>query len=136
MTTVREITIDELAAARQYATPPLVLDVRNHAEYARGHVPGALNIPLDELPDRLAELRGAHHVAAICQSGRRSALAVKALSATGINAVSVGGGTRAWIEAGQPTNSVEGLSPESWLVGRRARRAWSGWSSSWMRRGR
>lgn len=38
---------------------PLVLDVRTEAEFAAGHVPGALNIPLDELPGRLAELNAA-----------------------------------------------------------------------------
>ncbi len=37
----------------------LVLDVRTEAEFAAGHVPGALNIPLDELPGRLAELNAA-----------------------------------------------------------------------------
>ena len=38
---------------------PLVLDVRTEAEFAAGHVPVALNIPLDELPGRLAELNAA-----------------------------------------------------------------------------
>ena len=38
---------------------PLVLDVRTNAEFGEGHVPGALNIPLDELPGRLAELNAA-----------------------------------------------------------------------------
>ena len=38
---------------------PLVLDVRTNAEFGEGHVPGALNIPLDELSGRLAELNAA-----------------------------------------------------------------------------
>lgn len=105
MTSVREITTDELAAACQDVTPPLVLDVRTRAEYASGHVPGAVNIPLDELPDHIAELRGTRRVAAICQSGRRSAQAAEALSGNGMDAVSVAGGTNAWIETGRPTNT-------------------------------
>ena len=38
---------------------PLVLDVRTNAEFGEGHVPGAVNIPLDELSGRLAELNAA-----------------------------------------------------------------------------
>ena len=103
MTAVREITVDELAAARQDANPPIVVDVRGRAEYAAGHVPGAANIPVDELPDRLGELQGSTQIAAICQSGHRSARAAEQLGATGIDAVSVAGGTSAWAESGRPT---------------------------------
>ncbi|MDD7939603.1 rhodanese-like domain-containing protein [Actinomycetospora lutea] len=103
MTTVREITVDQLAAVRQDTDPPLVLDVRGRSEYATGHVPGARNIPLDELPDRLDELRGSRRVAAICRSGRRSIEAAETLVAAGIDAVSVAGGTHAWTAAGRPT---------------------------------
>jgi rhodanese-related sulfurtransferase len=105
MTTIREITVDELSAARQNPNPPMLLDVRGRAEYAAGHVPGAANIPLDELPDRLGELRGTAQIAAICQSGRRSIRAAEQLGATGIDAVSVAGGTSAWVESGRPTRS-------------------------------
>jgi rhodanese-related sulfurtransferase len=106
MTTIREITIDELAAARADADPPLLIDVRGHDEYATGHVPGAVNIPLDELPGRLVELHGSGPVAAICQSGRRSAQAAEQLGASGLDVVSVAGGTSAWTEAGRPTDSL------------------------------
>jgi rhodanese-related sulfurtransferase len=105
MTTIREITVDELAAARQDPNPPMLLDVRGRAEYAAGHVPGAVNIPLDELPDHLDELRNNGAVAAICQSGRRSAQAAEQLGATGLDAVSVAGGTSAWAASGRPTLS-------------------------------
>jgi rhodanese-related sulfurtransferase len=104
MATVREITVDELAAARDAAAPPVVLDVRGRAEYAAGHVPGALNIPLDELPGHVGELRHAGPIAAICRSGRRSIEAAEALGAAGISAVSVAGGTDAWTATGRPTH--------------------------------
>ncbi|MFC5139807.1 rhodanese-like domain-containing protein [Actinomycetospora rhizophila] len=103
MTTIREITVDQLAAVRRDVEPTLVLDVRGRAEYAAGHVPGALNIPLDELPERLEELRGSERVAAICRSGRRSIEAAETLVAAGFDAVSVAGGTTGWTAAGRPT---------------------------------
>lgn len=110
MTTIREITVDELAAAREEPNPPMLLDVRDRAEYAAGHAPGAVNIPLDELPDHLGELRGGAQIAAICQSGRRSAVAAEQLGTTGIDALSVAGGTSAWVESGRPTLSDQGPS--------------------------
>lgn len=103
MTTIREIAIEELAAARANANPPVLIDVRGPDEFATGHVPGAVNIPLDELSGRLDELRGGGPVAAICQSGRRSAHAAEQLNAMGVDAVSVVDGTGAWAESGRPT---------------------------------
>ncbi|MDD7942686.1 rhodanese-like domain-containing protein [Actinomycetospora lutea] len=103
MTTIREITVEQLAAACQGPHPPMLLDVRGRDEYAAGHVPGAINIPLDELPGRLGELHGDGPVAAICQSGRRSIHAAEQLNASGLDAVSVAGGTGAWAESGRPT---------------------------------
>lgn len=57
--------------------PPAVLDVRTQPEYARGRVPGALNVPLDELSDavragKLDAMRS-RPLAVICQVGIRSA---------------------------------------------------------------
>lgn len=106
MATVREITIDELAAARANADPPMLIDVRGHNEYAAAHVPGAVNIPLDQLPSRLAELPSHAPVAAICQSGRRSAQTAEQLGASGLDVVSVAGGISAWTDAGRRTSCV------------------------------
>ena len=50
------IAPEELAARVEAGQAPLVLDVRSREEFASGHVPGALNIPYDELPARTAEL--------------------------------------------------------------------------------
>lgn len=107
MPTIREITVDDLARqldhARERGDTPNLLDVRGRDEYASGHVPGAVNVPLDELPARLAELRTSGTIAAICQSGGRSARAAEQLGAAGIDAVSVAGGTSAWAASGRPT---------------------------------
>ena len=87
----------------------LVVDVRQTEEYADGHVPGAVNIPLHLVPLRLDELRGQGPVHVICQSGGRSAHAVQVLARSGVDAVSVAPGTGGWLRAGRPV--VTGRSP-------------------------
>lgn len=60
-----------------------VLDVREPAEYAFGHVPGAISIPLGELEMRLNELNPEHDIYVICRTGNRSDMACKILSENG-----------------------------------------------------
>jgi|SRR5687767_756847 phage shock protein E len=62
-----------------------VLDVRTPEEYAAGHLPGAVNIPHDQLAARLGELSGAreHDVVVYCRTGRRSAEALGVLDEAG-----------------------------------------------------
>lgn len=63
----------------------VILDVRTPEEFAAGHVPGAKNIPHDQLPNRLAELAGAKDkdIVVYCRSGRRSEMAINTLSSQG-----------------------------------------------------
>ena len=63
----------------------VVLDVRTPAEFAAGHVPGARNIPHDQLAARIAELADVHDkdVALYCRSGRRTLLAEETLRSAG-----------------------------------------------------
>lgn len=78
-----------------------VIDVREADEYANGHVPGAISIPMSEIMGRLDELPdGAFDV--ICQSGGRSARVVEYLEAQGHDATNVDGGTGGWIALGNP----------------------------------
>jgi len=102
--TVREISVDDLAVARG-AGEATVIDVRNPDEYAEGHIPGARLIPLPELGDRLAEVPTDRQVHVVCQSGGRSAQGAELLTAAGLDAVSVTGGTRGWIVSGRPTTT-------------------------------
>lgn len=92
---MRSITVRELHEAQ--ATP--VVDVREADEFAGGHVPGALNLPMSTLGGRLDELPDAPF-AVICQVGARSARVVSALEARGYAATNVEGGTSEWIAAG------------------------------------
>jgi rhodanese-related sulfurtransferase len=50
------ITPQELHAQQAAPQPPTLIDVRGPDEYAAGHLPGAVNIPADEVPGRLAEI--------------------------------------------------------------------------------
>ncbi|MBC7859685.1 MAG: rhodanese-like domain-containing protein [Burkholderiaceae bacterium] len=83
----------------------LLIDVREPDEYAEGHAPGSVLIPLGQLPGRLAELRASQDkpVALICRSGRRSARAAEILRQAGFSKVyNIEGGMNAWSAAGLP----------------------------------
>lgn len=80
-----------------------VLDVRTPQEYAEGHVPGAVNVPHDQLASRLAEVPKDKDVVLYCRSGRRAGLAADVLKANGYTRVShLEGDMQAWVEQGRP----------------------------------
>lgn len=94
-----EETVDDLAAA-----PPAgrsLIDVRSPEEFATGHVPGAVNVPLDEVLADPSRHHGDGTIHVICQSGGRSMKAASAMHEAGVAAVSVTGGTTAWIDSGR-----------------------------------
>ncbi|MBA3654781.1 MAG: rhodanese-like domain-containing protein [Actinobacteria bacterium] len=95
-----EVTTDDLAAAQGAGAG--VLDVRTDEEWASGHVPGARHIPLDDLPARWEELPRDGRIYVICAAGGRSMRAATALIEAGLDAVSVAGGTKQWIDEGRP----------------------------------
>ena len=80
----------------------MVLDVRNPDEYVAGHVSGAVLIPLGELAARVSEVPAGDPLYVICAVGGRSLTAAQALDRAGYSAVSVAGGTKAWIKSGRP----------------------------------
>ncbi|HET6501420.1 MAG TPA: rhodanese-like domain-containing protein [Amycolatopsis sp.] len=79
-----------------------IVDVREPAEFAAGHVPGAVSVPLSVLHDRLSEMDASGVLYVICKSGRRSLRAAAMLIDAGHKAVSVAGGTDAWSRSGHP----------------------------------
>ena len=80
-----------------------VLDVRTPQEYAEGHVPGAVNVPHDQLASRLAEVPKDKDVVLYCKSGRRAGIAADVLAANGYMRLShLEGDMPAWIEKGRP----------------------------------
>jgi rhodanese-related sulfurtransferase len=74
----------------------LVLDVREAAEVAQGSVPGAVHIPLGDLPSRLGELPRDRVIACLCRSGNRSGTAANYLNEQGFDALNLVGGMLAW----------------------------------------
>ncbi len=100
---VRNVDVATLKADLDGGKVPVLIDVRTPGEYAGGHVPGAKNVPLDELEARIAEFGSADtEVYVICQSGGRSSRASEALAAKGLRPVNVAGGTSAWQAAAFP----------------------------------
>jgi rhodanese-related sulfurtransferase len=80
------------------------IDVRAVEEYKGGHAPKAVNFPLDELERNLAKLDEQKPVYVICETGRRSQKAAEILRQSSFKEIyNIQGGTRAWIDAGFPT---------------------------------
>jgi adenylyltransferase/sulfurtransferase len=106
MATIPEITVRDLHRMREEGNPPFLLDVRGPDEHALANLGGAL-IPLQELPQRLAELephRDDPMLVVHCRSGSRSARAVELLRQHGYaNAVNLKGGILAWSDEVDPT---------------------------------
>lgn len=103
---VSELT-DELAA------DAVLLDVREDDEWAAGHAPQALHIPMGEIAGRLGDLPPDANLYVVCRAGGRSARATAYLNANGWAAVNVDGGMQAWAAAGRPlVGEITGLAPE------------------------
>ena len=104
--------VPELPAVPASALPSdaQVLDVREDDEWEAGHLPGALHVPLAQVPQRLAELpAGQLHV--VCRGGGRSQRAAEWLQGHGYDAVNVEGGMQAWAASGGAMVSENGQDP-------------------------
>lgn len=98
-------SVDVKQAQQMKNQGALLLDVREADEYASGHAPGSVLIPLGQLNKRLKEIEGFQNkpVVLICRSGRRSAAAAEILQKAGFTEPSnVEGGMMAWEKAGLP----------------------------------
>lgn len=78
----------------------LLIDVRTPQEFADGHIPGAINIPVESLAGRLNEVTDAQPVVVYCRSGNRSAQAAQILAQAGYSTVYDLGGISAWTAQG------------------------------------
>ena len=86
-----------------------VLDVRTPQEFAAGHVPGAVNIPYDQVASRLGEIPKDDEVVLYCQSGRRAGLAAEVLADNGYGRLAhLDGDMRGWQQAGRPVETSAG----------------------------
>jgi hydroxyacylglutathione hydrolase len=98
----RELRDRSARGARQ-----TIVDVRTTREWESGHIDGAINIPLGQLPDRTSELRGDRTIITVCESGYRSSLAASVLQRAGVDVINVSDGTAAYrqLEAARPASS-------------------------------
>ena len=88
-----------------------LLDVRENDEWAAGHAPDAVHIPVGALNARSAEIPQDREVYVICRSGARSAYAAHSLAGAGWQAVNVSDGMTGWAVAGRPMVSETGAEP-------------------------
>lgn len=70
---------------------PFLVDVRTPAEFSSGSAKGAVNIPLDQIPAKIAQFKGKSHVVVFYRSGNRSGQAKALLEKAGISPVTNGG---------------------------------------------
>ena len=93
-----------LTVADLRSQPPAhaqLIDVRSPSEFAAGHIPGAINIPMDQIESRLADL-GAGPIVLVCQMGKRARMTANLLEPCHRQIAVLEGGTSAWIQAGFP----------------------------------
>jgi rhodanese-related sulfurtransferase len=99
---IHEIEVDRLAELLAEESGPVrLIDVREPHEFQEGHVPGAVLIPLGEVPARVEEFRSAGTTYVICRSGARSMRACEHVADFGIDVANVAGGTMAWQLSGR-----------------------------------
>ncbi|MEU7473072.1 rhodanese-like domain-containing protein [Streptomyces sp. NPDC044984] len=121
MTTSTALTTGE---ARTRLHELTVIDVRTPGEYAGGHLPGALNVPLDQIQRALPDLRYAADrtdLLVVCASGARSENACRILEENGVAAATLSGGTGAWAAGGHELHHPQGTSRATWGMERQVR---------------
>lgn len=100
------VTAADIAEELASPEPPLVLDIRTAREWHTEHIPGSLNIPLNHLPERVADLPRDRRIAVHCAGGYRSSIAASILHQHGFtNLEEMAGGIAAWDAAKLPTTS-------------------------------
>ena len=97
---VNEIEPAEVETLLERDDPPTIVDVSTEAEFAIGHIPGSINVPLNDLVSRLGRISGADHIVTVCPRGEASVQAVRLLSAyegtEDARIESMAGGMNAW----------------------------------------
>jgi glyoxylase-like metal-dependent hydrolase (beta-lactamase superfamily II)/rhodanese-related sulfurtransferase len=103
---IERITAVALSEQLTTAAAPTVVDVRNEKEWAAGHIPGSVNLPLNHLRDRAPEIAENRPVVVHCEGGYRSAIAASVLARQGRpDVLDMVGGCKAWVASRLPVQS-------------------------------
>jgi len=97
-----EATIDVQHLSRSTDPALRCIDVRSPSEFAAGHIPAAINIPMDEIESRIADLSPLPRIILVCQGGKRASMTQALLADRMPNLTVLTGGTNAWQQAGLP----------------------------------
>lgn len=108
------ITVSELKQHRRAQW----IDVRSASEFAAGHIPGAINLPMDQIEGRLDDLDPERPLVLICKSGKRARMTAGLLAPCRPDAVVLEGGTDAWTKEGLP---VVSSTKTRWALERQVR---------------
>lgn len=99
---IREMEVAQLCKVCEQGGAAQLVDVRSAGEFAAGHLPGAVNIPVEEIERRLGDLNREKALVLICKGGTRAGVAAKLLKDRRGNLAMLKGGTDAWAKAGMP----------------------------------
>jgi rhodanese-related sulfurtransferase len=94
--------IDPAEADRLVTAGALLLDVREDDEWAAGHAPAAVHLPMGQVVDRVAELPTGRVIVCMCRVGGRSGSVALHLAGAGYDVRNAAGGMEAWSAAGLP----------------------------------
>lgn len=97
-----------------------LIDVRSRGEFDAGHIPAAVNLPMEQVERRLDDLNRHDPVVLVCQSGRRACMTEELLRPHRNDLVVLEGGTSAWVAAGLP---VVTTTASRWSIERQVRLA-------------
>ena len=98
--------IDPQSLQKRSSNGVQIIDVRSPEEWRKGHLPGAIHIPLALLPDRVGELDASVPIVMQCQGGGRSSIATSLLQSQGaLNVFNLAGGYDAWVAQGYEVES-------------------------------
>jgi rhodanese-related sulfurtransferase len=103
---VSDVTPEDVVALVEAGA--LLLDVREPDEWEAGHAPGAVHVPVREIPGRVDELPTDRPIVAMCRSGGRSRAVAEVLAGAGYDVVNAEGGMRAWEATDLPIETDDG----------------------------